>query len=159
MVAFGPLLRHYAEAEPCPGPFPDQCAIRLGSTLSASGVSLSSFRGARCWNHGGEKHVLRAEELAGWLRSTPSPGRGATQTLDAARFQDQIDGKTGIIFLKDYWARGRESLANRSGDHIDLWNANRLRGAWSRYSRGLQEFIGLVSDLNDSRSVTFWEVR
>lgn len=102
---------------------------------------------------------MRAKELAGWLRSTPFPGRGATQALDAARFQDQIDGKTGIIFFKDYWARGRESFANRSGDHIDLWNANRLGGAWSRYSRGLQEFIGLVSDLNDSRSVTFWEVR
>lgn len=158
LATFRDLLTNYEAAEPCPGPFEDQCAIRIGTALSGSGVSLSSFHGARCWNDN-IKHILRAEELAGWLRLYPFAGRGGTQSLNPGRFQQEIDGKTGIIFFKDYWRRGAETLANRSGDHIDLWNMNRLGGAWTRYSRGLQEFFGLVSDLNASKSVLFWEVR
>lgn len=158
MATFRGLLDACHAAVPCPGPLPDQCAIRLGTALSATGVSLTSFEGARCWNHDGEKHILRAEELGAWVGANRFAGRGKTLALDAATFQDRIHGKTGIIFFKDYWRRGSESFANRSGDHIDLWNGNRLGGAWFRYSRGLQEMLGIVSDLNDSRRVLFREV-
>ena len=158
MATFRELMRHYEAAGRCPGPFDDQCAIKVGIALAGSGVSLSSFRGARCWNDD-VKHVLRAEELAGWIGSTPFAGRGETRTLDPATFQSQINGKTGIIFFKDYWQRGAETFANRSGDHIDLWNMNSLGGAWTWFGRGVMEFFGALSDLNDSKSIKFWEVR
>lgn len=86
MPTFRELLNAYHAAKSCPGPFPDQCAIRLGAALSATGVSLTSFRGARCWNHPGEKHILRVEELGTWIGANHSAGRGDTRNLDAATF-------------------------------------------------------------------------
>ena len=110
-------------------PISDQCAIRLGAALSATGVSLTSFRGARCWNHAGEKHILRAEELGTWIGANRFAGRGDARPSDVATFQDSVNGKTGIRFCKDFRRQGSETVANRSGDHIDLWNGNLLGGA------------------------------
>lgn len=104
-------------------------------------------------------HIIRAEELAGWIGGHAFVGRGTARDLTPSDFQNEIDGKTGIIFFKDYWQRGAETTANRSGDHIDLWNHNSLGNEWTRWSRGLKELSPWVSDLNDSRAVKFWEVR
>ncbi|HYO94332.1 MAG TPA: hypothetical protein VER33_07460, partial [Polyangiaceae bacterium] len=47
----------------------NQCVIRLGVALSASGISLASYRGAFCWNGHSRAHPLRVEEYCG---STPT---------------------------------------------------------------------------------------
>ena len=82
------------------------------------------------------------------------------EVLDVARAEEEADlaGRTGVIFFKDYWTRGNEPFANRSGDHIDLWNKSRISGASMLY-RALIEMLGLVSDLNKSKAVWFWEVK
>jgi hypothetical protein len=44
--------------------------------------------------------------------------------VPATNFEEVLDGKTGIIFFKDYWTR--PSQKQRTGDHIDLWDKNEL---------------------------------
>ena len=62
------------------------------------------------------------------------------------------------MFFKDYWQRGKETFDNRSGDHIDLWNKDELTGG-SMLTRTIYEFFGIVSDLNKSKEILFWEVK
>ena len=83
---------------------------------------------------------------------------GTGSKINPKSFQDDLDGKTGIIFFKDYWQRGNESPDNRSGDHIDLWNEDEITGG-SMITRSIYEFFGVVSDLNNSKEVWFWEVK
>lgn len=158
MATFQQLLTSYRDWTPCPGPFPDQCAIRLGQALEGAGVSTAPFKGVTCWGDPGHRHIIRAEQLAAWIGATAFPGRGAKQMLVPKDFQSQVDGRTGIIFFKDYWTRGSESFDNRSGDHIDLWNINALGHDATRWTRGIEELFHFVSNLNDSRSISFWPV-
>ncbi|WP_227712335.1 T6SS effector amidase Tae4 family protein [Marinobacter zhanjiangensis] len=65
--------------------------------------------------------------------------------------------KRGKAF-KDYWQRGNETDANRSGDHIDLWNKSEITSSSMLY-RSFAEFFGMVSDLNNSKKIWFWEVK
>ena len=51
-------------------------------------------------------------------------------------------------------AKPRRFLKDRSGDHIDLWNKNRITGG-SMFYRSIIELFGFVSDLNKSREVWF----
>lgn len=83
---------------------------------------------------------------------------GKVEKINPSTFQDDLDGRTGIIFFKDYWTRGNESFSNRSGDHIDLWNKNEITSS-SMFVRGIIEFFGRVSDLNESKEIWFWEVK
>lgn len=73
-------------------------------------------------------------------------------------FQDKLEGRTGLIYFKDYWRRGNESFGNRSGDHIDLWNKSEIIDASMLY-RSVIEWLGLVSDLNKSKEIWFWEIK
>ena len=109
--------------------FDDQCAIRLGACLAANGVdTLKLVSGKRhCWQHDHSAgHVLAAEELAKGLAQFPIPGVQKMEEIPPDEYQNKLLGKKGIIFLKDFWAREGELTRNRSGDHIDLWNGNRL---------------------------------
>lgn len=99
--------------------FDNQCAIRIGVSLQMSGVKLDSFKGARCWHGHHPAHILRAEELANWLKSPFSPFKQVTEFQGISGFQN-IKGKKGIIFFKNYYGPGNQ------GDHIDLWNGSRL---------------------------------
>ncbi|WP_445369237.1 T6SS effector amidase Tae4 family protein [Methylomonas sp. BW4-1] len=63
-----------------------------------------------------------------------------------------------LYFLRITWQRGNESFQNRSGDHIDLWNKNELTGG-GMFTRSVYEFFGVVSDLNKSKEVWFWEIK
>ena len=62
-------------------------------------------------------------------------------------FQTELKGKTGVIFFKDYWQRGKERFEARSGDHIDLWNKDEITGQ-GMFMRSIYEFFGVVFDLN-----------
>lgn len=148
---------------PCTNPtFTNQCAIRVSQALMDCDVDLGGFRGTRCWSDKSafdKKHIIRAEEFANWLKPAPLAGLGRMEKAEPANFQNELNGKKGIIFFKDYWQRGNETPANRSGDHIDLWNSNRTTGYWWSWSRDFVEYISSnASDRNNSREIWFWSV-
>ena len=105
-----------------------------------------------------KKHFLLAEDFATGLKASNLPGLSAMVKINPGSFQSELDGKTGVIFFKDYWQRGKEAFAQRSGDHIDLWNKDRITSS-SMLIRGVLEFFGRVSDLNKSREIWFWAVK
>ena len=139
-------------------PFDNYCAILLSECFIQSGIDTSGMTGAKCWSHSGKKHILRAEELAVAISNRNIPGFSKVTKVSPANFQEKLKNKTGVVFFKDYWQRGNEKYARRSGDHIDLWNKNEISGQ-GMFMRTLYEFFGVVSDLNRSREVWFWEVK
>ncbi|MDE8601442.1 type VI secretion system amidase effector protein Tae4 [Marinomonas sp. RSW2] len=139
-------------------PFGNYCAIMLSDALIKSGVSTNSAKVKKCWSHQGGKHILLAEEMAKWLNTANIGGINRVEKISPTSFQKDLDGRTGIIFFKDYWQRGNESLDNRSGDHIDLWNKNEISST-GMFMRSIYEFFGAVSDLNKSKEVWFWEIK
>ena len=140
-------------------PFDNYCAILLSDCFITAGVSLDKCPpGHRCWSHSGTKHVLTAAHLAKWLSEAPPAGFAKREKIDPGSFQSVLAGRTGVIFFKDYWSRNGETSEARSGDHIDLWSKNRITGG-SMFYRGIIELLGLVSELNKSREVWFWEVK
>jgi hypothetical protein len=70
-----------------------------------------------------------------------------------------LHAQQGIIFFKDFWRRGNETIGNRSGDHIDLWNGRRLTD-WLSYPRIQLGFSieGSFSDYHESKEIWFWKV-
>ena len=139
-------------------PFGNYCAISLSECLIQSGIALQGARGTKCWSHTGPKHLLRAEDFAKWLKSSRPPKFGKAERIASGDFQSTLDGRTGIVFFKDYWRRGGQSEANRSGDHIDLWNEDGITSS-SMWWRAVIEFFDFVSDLNASKEIWFWEVK
>lgn len=139
-------------------PFDNYCAILLSEALIKCGVSTAGATAKKCWSHQGMKHILLAEELAAWLNKSNIGGLSKVEKISPASFQKDLQDKTGIIFFKDYWRRGSESFPNRSGDHIDLWNKNKISSS-SMFTRGILEFFGRVSDFSDSKEIWFWEVK
>jgi hypothetical protein len=102
--------------------------------------------------------VILAQNLANGISASLPPGFKAKEVIDPSNFQSILSGRTGVIFFKDYWRRERESEENRSGDHIDLWNKNRTT-QHSMIYRSIIEFVRIVSDLNKSKEIWFWEVK
>lgn len=47
------------------------------------------------------------------------------ETVTGRDWQTRVKGRTGIIFFGSYWRRSLKECAP-SGDHIDLWNRERL---------------------------------
>ncbi len=139
-------------------PFSDYCAISLSESFIRSGILVAQASGKKCWSHSGAKHLLLAEDFAKWLKTSPPSGFGKTEKISPQSFQSVLDGRTGVIFFKDYWQRGDESNANRSGDHIDLWNKNKITSS-SMWWRNVIEFLGFVTDLNSAKTIWFWEVK
>lgn len=141
-------------------PFTDYCAIMLSEALIRQGVSTTSAKVKKCWSHQGKgmPHILLAEDLAQWLSKSSIGGLGSEEKIKPETFQDDLKGRTGIVFFKDYWRREGQTFENRTGDHIDLWNKDKITSS-SMFTRGLLEFFGRVSDLNDSKEIWFWEVR
>lgn len=147
--------------------FQNQCAIRVGTALARCGYDTRRIPGVRhCWHH--EKtqgHILAAEELAEGLMRAAIPGVSPVARYSAETFADEMDGKTGIVFFKDYWQRRGESGRNRSGDHVDLWNGSRLTDwfSWVRINAriggfGVHSIPGAPSDLAEAGAVWFWRV-
>ena len=138
--------------------FSDYCAILLSECLIRSGANISVYKGNKCWSHSGPKHILLAEDLAKGLSTNPPDFLSKRENVSASSFQSDLNGRSGVIFFKDYWQRGNEKFANRSGDHIDLWHNNKITGGSMLY-RSIIELFGFVSDLNNSKTVWFWEAK
>ncbi len=121
--------------------FANQCAIRMGVCFKRSAVDLSSFKKVRCWFHDkSEEHILRAEELANWMKTQKTQ----FGEVDIKKKSDNISdadykGKTGIAFFMNFWGPGN------SGDHIDLWNKDKM-------AKGSPDYFSL------SQEVWFWEL-
>ncbi len=87
-------------------------------------------------------------------------------SLNGEDFRNKIDGKTGIVFFKDYWQRNSETGDTRTGDHIDLWDG---RGLDKLASQNFGENIltntlgmyidGVYSNKEKSKEVLFWEIK
>jgi hypothetical protein len=149
--------------------FKNHCAINVSEALLKSNIKMKSFKGAACWsdcstgNKG--KHAIRAQELASWVKLKPFPGCPSAIKLTGQNYESYVQGKTGIIFFKDYWQRNGETGKTRTGDHIDLWNKNELASigtiaTWVRqtFSNFASEYFDR-SDLKNSKEVLFWEIK
>lgn len=147
--------------------FDNHCAIQLSHTLYSNGILLKGYKGARCWgcpqdNGQGGIHAIRAQELADYLEAQPFAGCPKPIRLSGDTFQDNVRGKKGIIFFKDYWRRGGEQ--NFTGDHIDLWDGAKLASigwlrTWIRLRfPELSENRLRMSDLTRAPVVLFWEI-
>jgi len=152
--------------------FPNQCAIRMGVSLRDSGVTLGQLGNPRVsWYHPKERmFVLNAEELASAIARSNIPGLGPIQKIqgdDVKRFTSILYGRTGIIFFKDYWYRGRIipdgnggtktiKEARATGDHIDVWNGYRTSAKWL-----IEWFswLGYSENYGKSKEIWFWEVK
>jgi hypothetical protein len=149
----------------------DQCAIRMGVCLTKSGFDLTRIKAPSrltfCAYHDKkEGHTLRAEQLARGLihfADLHQAGVAAKEDIEPKGFRDAIKGRTGLIFFADYWERAGETFKTRSGDHIDLWDGDRLT-SWTSYLRILFNISGHLGPLDwssfeDSRLIWFWEVK
>ncbi|GAB3536041.1 MULTISPECIES: type VI secretion system amidase effector protein Tae4 [Photobacterium] len=146
-----PSVENFFDDFPCTNEsgekaFENQCAIRLGVALEGAGISTKGFRGVRCWHGHKPGHILRAEELANWLKGPSSPFKQVIE-FEASEGFSMIKGKKGIIFFKDYYG------PNNQGDHIDLWNGSRL----TRYSSWI-EFAMRGGRHYSKSTVWFWPV-
>ena len=140
MITFQTLWDNHpgSGSKPCDEYFENQCAIRMSISLQGSGVSLKTFRGAKCWYKNDKKHpkdtkikhVLRARELADWLKSKGTIGtykryiRSKHEleygTLDHTAFQEF----KGIVFINNGWG---------NTDHIDVWDGKDMKGGDIEY--------------------------
>jgi len=139
--------------------FDDQCAIRLGAALAKNGVKTTNLvtKGRHCWQHDiSEGHVLAAEELANGLARFHIGGIQKKIEINPSSFQKDLVGKKGIIFFKDFWARNGESVRNRSGDHIDLWNGSRLTD-WRTWFL-ISATFNTGGTYSRSKEIWFWRV-
>jgi hypothetical protein len=139
--------------------FHNQCAIRLGVALRRAGVSDGQIGGcASCAVHPRtDMHFINASQLANAIARANIPGLGKQEKFigaDAAQFYPKIFGRTGIIYIQDYWKRAGETVP--TGDHIDVWNGYRSSTKW------LMEWfswLGYYSNYAQAREIWFWEVK
>ena len=116
MVSFAKLWENHPTGDfPCKDTggnraYENQCAIRMGVTFDESGVGTKSFNGARCWHSHMPSHILRAEELAIWLKGPFSPFKklrflrrrtalAASQEGQGCYFLRTIMGKTAKAII------------------------------------------------------------
>ena len=140
--------------------FANQCAIRMGVSLRRAGVEPHQITGClTCSAHPGEHmHYIRAHELASALARGNIPGVGTMEQIranDVAEFYPQLFGRTGIIYIKDYWHRSVDKQGRPTGDHIDVWNGYRSSAKW------LMEWfswLGYYSNYAEAKEIWFWPV-
>lgn len=141
--------------------FANQCAIRMGISLRRAGVTDSQMgRVTHCYHHPrSDMHYINASQLANAIDRAGLPGVGPRELIkgkEAAAFYHQLFGRTGIIFIKDYWHRSSDSSGSPTGDHIDVWNGYRSSAKW------LMEWfswLGYYSNYADAGEIWFWEVK
>lgn len=140
--------------------FANQCAIRMSTALRRSGVTAAQLPGcAHCAVHPREEmHFVNANQLANTLAKVKLAGFGQLEKItgtEAAHFYPKLFGRTGVIYVQDYWRRSTDT-DRATGDHIDVWNGYRSSSKW------LMEWfswLGYYSNYADAREIWFWEVK
>jgi hypothetical protein len=162
-VKFSNLWSNYPKSDPCDAKdkdgkrlFNDQCSIRLSAALKGTGVTFKSFPASRkCWIHPSQDHILAARELANWLEKQPFVGCRKSEDVTGRDWREKVLGRTGIICFEDYYV----ASGGNGGDHIDLWNKDRLTGFLSgarvRFNLVLPRFW---SDYRGSRRIRFFRI-
>ncbi|MEO1693796.1 MAG: type VI secretion system amidase effector protein Tae4 [Pseudomonadota bacterium] len=138
----------------------NQCAIRIGIALKRAGVRPDEITGClTCGAHDPAlMHYIRATEMANALVRARIDGIGRVERLTGnapADFYPQLFGRTGIIFIKDYWHRSVDQQGRPTGDHIDVWNGYRSSAKW------LMEWfswLGYYSNYAEAKEIWFWPV-
>jgi Type VI secretion system (T6SS), amidase effector protein 4 len=141
--------------------FANQCAIRLGVSLKRCGVTRSQLGSiGTCSVHGpDELHTINAQQLALALTRANIDGFGPMEKItgkDASQFYPKIFGRTGIIYIQDYWMRTTDKSGNPTGDHIDVWNGYRSSTKW------LMEWFswaGYYSNYAGAKEIWFWPIK
>jgi len=144
---FDTLWDKYPEYEPCSNElelpyFDNQCAIKMGVALNASGFDLSDYGGEYCWHHSiKHRHILRVEELCKYLKvklsdDTLIQRRKSVHNIIHA--EDFID-EQGIVAFINFWGSGNQE------DHIDLFRHGDLRN-------------GDLDYFERSEKVLFWRI-
>lgn len=141
--------------------YANQCAIRMSVALKRAGVTADQLgRIATCGAHPREEmHYINATQLANAIASANLPGFAPIQKItgeDAAKFYPELFGRTGVLFIKDYWHRSSDHADRPTGDHIDVWNGYRSSAKW------LMEWfswLGYYSNYAGAREIWFWEVK
>jgi hypothetical protein len=124
--------------------YANQCVIRLGVAMTGAGIDFSSFTGAYCYYGHGRRHPLRVEEFKLWINSdkaTFAPYYAEVSKRDSRGRQRSYHsylGRQGIVAFLDFWGGG-------TGDHIDLWNGERIAQGENYY-------------FTDSRELWFWPI-
>jgi RHS repeat-associated protein len=116
-----------------------QCACRMSTALTRSGISLASVKTKK----GGRLNglVVRAYDLGNWLLTQLGPplmfsaSRGSTNSAETLR------GKTGIVLFRGLYA-------NNTLGHIDVWDGRSMR-----MGNGTNDYF------DRAREVWFWEIR
>ena len=150
--------------------YSNHCAINVSEAFLKLDIKMKSVsRTRKCDGacNRPKQHVVSAQDLANWLLKKPFPNCPKVQKFTGKNFEENIDGKTGIIFFKDYWQRKNEKgTSRRSGDHIDLWDGRGLNKLASHNMlksilRLTLEFSyeGSWSDFEKSKEVWFWEIK
>jgi hypothetical protein len=166
-IKFETIWKNYPAEPPCrdklgkiPPGYENQCAIKVGYALERSGVSFASFKGGRC-PHAAKQSglVASAQELANWLQTPRFAGCPKPETYTGKTVFEKIEGRTGILFLANYWKRTTDQGDARTGDHIDLWNGSRMTAysSWVRVTFGIS-WDGLWSDYRLASKVLFWNI-
>ncbi len=101
------------EGEFIPASFPvfhNQCAIRMGVALRRAGVQPSQLSGiSHCSVHPREEmHFINANQLANGIARANIPGVAPVLKItgaEAAKYYPHLFGRTGIIYVQDYWRR------------------------------------------------------
>jgi len=186
-VTFTYLWQSYVTGNPYRDPttgsvppgFGNQCAIRLSATLHRVGVEMKSFTPANVTVKpgnvfgrillDGKYTAVRADQMGSWLARRPFCGLPARpEDVTGRDWEAKVRGRTGIIAFDGYWARPGESPARASGGHIDLWNGSRMTNngvlgtllSFSRFSLGVHDpWVPLYSDLRDSKTILFFEIK
>lgn len=141
--------------------FHNQCAIRMGVALKRSGVTYDQIPGCTtCSVHDrSHMHFINANQLAIGLQNARIEGIGPREVIkgpDAAKFYPKLFGRTGIIFIQDYWLRSTDRPGNPTGDHIDVWNGYRSS------AKSLMEWfswLGYYSNYAEAKEIWFWPVK
>ncbi len=141
--------------------YPNQCAIRMGIALHRAGIRVDQLgKVTTCGVHGAQQlHTVNARQLADAIRRARLPGFGDMEVItggDVANFYTRIFGRTGVIYIQDYWMRGDDRDGAPTGDHIDVWNGYRSSSKW------LMEWFswaGYYSNYANAREMWFWPVK
>ena len=139
--------------------FSNQCAIRMGTALRRAGVQPSQLGGiSHCAVHPREHmHFINANQLANGIARASITGIGKVEKItgtEPAHYYPKLFGRTGIIYIQDYWKRSGETTP--TGDHIDVWNGYRSSTKW------LMEWfswLGYHSNYVQAKEVWFWDVK
>jgi hypothetical protein len=185
-LTFQELWEAYPSGDPYDNSaYRDQCAIRMSVTFHRVGIEMKSFSQKLVKPLSGQPTIgrilldgkataTRADELGEWLQLRPIAELPAAENITGKDWEAKVKGRTGIIQFSRYWTRDGESAANASGGHIDLWNGERLtissvpdalatigrRIGISSFRQGANFANALsYSDLSQSKSILFWEIK